>query len=124
MKLTMSDSLTVIDPQEPDDTHGWCGDVDDVWDAQTYGEQYVPFPPTCPTWTITTLSLFHQILTYFIVDPETRAEFEERQKSSPMNGLLNGQASQGGAANFDAAAWLAGAPAKKQGQAVEKGVTR
>ncbi|OBT98387.1 hypothetical protein VE01_03127 [Pseudogymnoascus verrucosus] len=57
------------------------------------------------------------------MDPETRAEFEERQKSSPMNGLLNGQAAQGGAASFDAAAWLAGAPAKKQA-AVEKGVTR
>ncbi|KAL5352789.1 hypothetical protein ACLOAV_002737 [Pseudogymnoascus australis] len=58
------------------------------------------------------------------MDPETRAEFEERQKSSPMNGLLNGQASQGGAAGFDAAAWLAGAPAKKAGGAAEKGVTR
>ncbi|KFY33899.1 hypothetical protein V494_07229, partial [Pseudogymnoascus sp. VKM F-4513 (FW-928)] len=59
------------------------------------------------------------------MDPETRAEFEERQKSSPMNSLLNGQASQGGAANFDAAAWLAGTPAKKAGgQAAEKGVTR
>ncbi|OBT86687.1 hypothetical protein VE02_04629 [Pseudogymnoascus sp. 03VT05] len=56
------------------------------------------------------------------MDPETRAEFEERQKSSPMNGLLNGQAAQGGAASFDAAAWLAGAPSKKQ--VAEKGVTR
>lgn len=121
MKLMMRDSLAAIDSQEPDDTHGWCGDVDDVWNAETDGEQYVPIPST---WTIPTLSLLGQILTYFIVDPETRAEFEERQKSSPMNGLLNGQASQGGAANFDAAAWLAGAPAKKQGQAVEKGVTR
>lgn len=41
-----------------------------------------------------------------------------------MNGLLNGQAAQGGAASFDAAAWLAGAPAKKAGGAAEKGVTR
>ncbi|KFZ17741.1 hypothetical protein V502_04421, partial [Pseudogymnoascus sp. VKM F-4520 (FW-2644)] len=59
------------------------------------------------------------------MDPETRAEFEERQKSSPMNGLLNGQAAKGGAGGFDAAAWLAGAPAKKAGgQVVEKGVSR
>ncbi|KFY42209.1 hypothetical protein V495_04632 [Pseudogymnoascus sp. VKM F-4514 (FW-929)] len=114
----MRDSLAVVDPEEPDDTHGRCGDVDDVRDAETDGEQYVP------TSTNPTLSLLSQMLTYVLVDPETRAEFEERQKSSPMNGLLNGQASQGGAANFDAAAWLAGAPAKKQGQAAEKGVTR
>lgn len=33
------DSFAVIDPQEPNDTHGRCGDVDDVRDAQTYGEQ-------------------------------------------------------------------------------------
>jgi len=60
------------------------------------------------------------------MDPETRAEFEEQQKSSPVSGLLAGQ--QGGAnslANFDAAAWLAGTPAKKEGGASqEKGVTR
>lgn len=64
-----------------------------------------------------------RVLTTPPVDPETRAEFEERQKSSPMNGLLNAQSAQSGAASFDAAAWLAGTPAKK-GQAVEKGVTR
>jgi hypothetical protein len=43
-----------------------------------------------------------------------RAEFEERQKQSPVSGLLAGQ--QQGAipmANFDAAAWLAGTSAKK-----------
>lgn len=41
------------------------------------------------------------------MDPETRAEFEEAQKSSPMAGLLAG--GKGGAAqNFDAAGWLAG----------------
>lgn len=63
------------------------------------------------------------MLTCDVVDPETRAEFEEQQKSSPVSGLLNRQAAQGGAGGFDAAAWLAGAPAKKAaGQ--EKGVTR
>lgn len=57
------------------------------------------------------------------VDPETRAEFEETQKSAPMAGLLNGQGGQGGVANFDAAAWLAGNPSKKDAPQ-EKGVTR
>jgi len=60
------------------------------------------------------------------MDPETRAEFEERQKSSPVSGLLAGQ--QGASSplgNFDAAAWLAGTPAKKEGGAVqERGVSR
>jgi hypothetical protein len=37
-------SFAVVDPQEPDDTHGRCGDVDDVWNAETDGEQYVPIP--------------------------------------------------------------------------------
>jgi len=44
------------------------------------------------------------------MDPETRAEFEERQKSSPVGGLLGGGSSGSNPmANFDAAAWLAGA---------------
>lgn len=44
------------------------------------------------------------------MDPETRAEFEERQKSSSVGGLLgSGSASSSPMANFDAAAWLAGA---------------
>lgn len=59
------------------------------------------------------------------MDPETRAEFEERQKQSPISGMLNGKDGQGGAGNFDAAAWLAGAPAKKEApQEKEKGITR
>lgn len=40
----------------------------------------------------------------YTVDPELRAEFEERQKSSPLSG---GQAANP-LQNFDAAAWLAG----------------
>ncbi len=59
------------------------------------------------------------------MDPETRAELEERQKSSPVSGLLAGQ--QPGAnptlGNFDAAAWLAGA-AKKNEVSGEKGISR
>jgi len=61
------------------------------------------------------------------MDPEVRAEFEERQKSSPVQGLLAGQ--QPGAnplQNFDPAAWLAGSQTKKPeaGAASEKGVSR
>ena len=63
-----------------------------------------------------------------LVDPELRAEFEERQKSSPLGG---GQAANP-LQNFDAAAWLAGSSATKsessgtrKSQApVERGVTR
>ncbi|CAG8951462.1 hypothetical protein HYFRA_00007378 [Hymenoscyphus fraxineus] len=60
------------------------------------------------------------------MDPEMRAEFEERQKSSPLNG---GGAAPNPLQNFDAAAWLAGSggsgsstPKKVQGG--EKGVSR
>ncbi|KAL0940630.1 uncharacterized protein CTRU02_203393 [Colletotrichum truncatum] len=45
------------------------------------------------------------------MDPEMRAEFEERQKSNPMNSLLGGGGAQPGAnpmGNFDMAAFLAG----------------
>jgi hypothetical protein len=39
---------------------------------------------------------------YLAVDPELKAEFEERQKSSAANPAANPLQ------NFDAAAWLAG----------------
>ncbi|KXH65953.1 hypothetical protein CSAL01_08254 [Colletotrichum salicis] len=46
------------------------------------------------------------------MDPEMRAEFEERQKSNPMNSLLGGGGGGGGdanpMANFDMAGFLAG----------------
>jgi hypothetical protein len=65
------------------------------------------------------------------VDPEVRAEFEERQKSSPVAGLLAGPnpGANNPLANFDAASWLAGS-GKKDGSggtaegSVEKGVSR
>lgn len=50
-----------------------------------------------------------------IVDPELRAEFEERQKESPMNAIMgNAQAGQNPLGNFDMAAYLAGS-GKKEG---------
>lgn len=60
------------------------------------------------------------------VDPEMRAEFEERQKSSSANALMPG-AQQNPLGNFDAAAWLAGSGKKSEGsvdRAAEKGVSR
>ncbi|KAK4197581.1 hypothetical protein QBC40DRAFT_231795 [Triangularia verruculosa] len=45
------------------------------------------------------------------MDPEMRAEWEEQQKSNPMNALMgaaSGQQSAGGMGNFDMAAFLAG----------------
>lgn len=58
-----------------------------------------------------------------------RAEFEERQKSSPASSLLAG-AQPGGnpLGNFDAAAWLAGS-GKKSGEGitdrvVDRGISR
>jgi hypothetical protein len=61
------------------------------------------------------------------VDPEMRAEFEERQKSSSANALLPGGQQANPLGNFDAAAWLAGSGKKSEGSAervVEKGVKR
>lgn len=59
-----------------------------------------------------------------LVDPELRAEFEERQKSTPLGG---GQAANP-LQNFDAAAWLAGSDNKSENRKnqapAEKGVTR
>lgn len=55
------------------------------------------------------------------MDPEMRAEFEEAQKSSPMNALLAGGAKGGPAQNFDAAGWLAGqGKGKDQGGSVKR----
>ncbi|KAF8848896.1 hypothetical protein BDZ45DRAFT_680916 [Acephala macrosclerotiorum] len=60
------------------------------------------------------------------MDPEMKAEFEERQKSSPLSGGAQANPLQ----SFDPAAWLAGAPSssskdKKEDRApVERGVTR
>ena len=61
------------------------------------------------------------------MDPELKAEFEERQKSSALGGPKPANPLQ----NFDAAAWLAGSSgsgSKKSESAVrsteERGVTR
>ncbi|EPE30881.1 hypothetical protein GLAREA_03848 [Glarea lozoyensis ATCC 20868] len=59
------------------------------------------------------------------MDPELRAEFEERQKSSPLSGNQAANPLQ----NFDAAAWLAGSSGSgtstpKKNAITEKGVTR
>ncbi|KAI1656167.1 hypothetical protein F4813DRAFT_136089 [Daldinia decipiens] len=49
------------------------------------------------------------------MDPETRAEWEEQQKSNPMSSLMGGGAQPGAnpMGNFDMAAYLAGQGAKK-----------
>ncbi|KUJ11038.1 uncharacterized protein LY89DRAFT_710240 [Mollisia scopiformis] len=60
------------------------------------------------------------------MDPEMKAEFEERQKSSPLSGGAQANPLQ----SFDPAAWLAGAPSagtkeKRDDRApAERGVTR
>ncbi len=62
---------------------------------------------------------------YGLVDPEMRAEWEERQKSNPMNGLMGTAAGQPGASpmgNFDMAAFLAGS-SKKDEIAEDNGAT-
>ena len=51
------------------------------------------------------------------VDPEMRAEWDERQKKNPMNGLMGSAAGQPGSnpmGNFDMAAFLAGTPKKEE----------
>ncbi|KAK3946201.1 hypothetical protein QBC46DRAFT_369116 [Diplogelasinospora grovesii] len=63
------------------------------------------------------------------MDPEMRAEWEERQKSNPMNSLMGGGASgQPGAANpmanFDMAAFLAGSSSKKDNNGNGNGDSR
>lgn len=47
----------------------------------------------------------------FTVDPEMKKEWEESQKSNPMNSIMGG--GQGGAGNFDMAAFLAGSSQKE-----------
>lgn len=66
-----------------------------------------------------------------VVDPEMRAEFEERSKSSPLSGALAGsQSGQNPLQNFDPAAWLAGSGNSKNdapaagARAKEVGVSR
>ncbi|TVY35352.1 hypothetical protein LSUB1_G004455 [Lachnellula subtilissima] len=54
------------------------------------------------------------------MDPEMRAEFEERQKSTSITSGTAANPLQ----NFDAAAWLAGSGPKKSDAPVEKGITR
>ncbi|KUI57673.1 hypothetical protein VP1G_05048 [Cytospora mali] len=50
------------------------------------------------------------------MDPEFKKEWEESQKSSPMNGLMGGQAgAQNPMGNFDMAAFLAGSSSKNNG---------
>ncbi|KAK5661495.1 hypothetical protein OQA88_11399 [Cercophora sp. LCS_1] len=50
------------------------------------------------------------------MDPEMRAEWEERQKSNPMNGIMGAATGQPGAAGgFDMAAFLAGSGKKEEG---------
>ncbi|KAH8888193.1 O-acetylhomoserine ami [Thozetella sp. PMI_491] len=52
------------------------------------------------------------------MDPEMRAEWEERQKNNPMNGLVGTATGQPGASpvgNFDMAAFLAGSSKKEDG---------
>lgn len=57
--------------------------------------------------------------TYSIVDPETRAEFEESQKNSAMNAFLSGGAAKDNPLNnFDMAGYLAGT-SKKSAAAAE-----
>ena len=57
------------------------------------------------------------------VDPEMRAEFEERQRSNPVNSLLGGGAQPGPnpMGNFDMAAYLAGSSKKEEGGAAGGG---
>ncbi|KAK3321060.1 hypothetical protein B0T19DRAFT_431379 [Cercophora scortea] len=50
------------------------------------------------------------------MDPEMRAEWEERQKTNPMNGIMGAATGTGSAnpvGNFDMAAFLAGSSSKK-----------
>jgi len=73
-------------------------------------------PTLCPP-------MAYYLLIYIVVDPEMRAEFEERQKSSSITG---GQAANP-LQNFDAAAWLAGSSSstpKRSETSVERGITR
>ncbi len=48
-----------------------------------------------------------------------RAEWEERQKTNPMNGIMGAATGQPGAGGFDLAAMLAGAAKKDEGSSSE-----
>lgn len=56
------------------------------------------------------------------MDPELRAEFESQQKNSPMNAVMNAQASgENPLTNFDMAAYLAGSNKKEGGNSGNNG---
>ncbi|KAJ4173298.1 hypothetical protein NW754_012303 [Fusarium falciforme] len=56
------------------------------------------------------------------MDPELRAEFEAQQKNSPMNAVMNAQASgENPLTNFDMAAYLAGSNKKEGGNSGNNG---
>lgn len=63
--------------------------------------------------------VFYANSTSFTVDPELKAEFEERQKSG--GGITGGANGANPLQNFDAAAWLAGSGGKKEGGAASGG---
>jgi hypothetical protein len=58
-------------------------------------------------WHLVSL-LFHNILTPVSVDPETKAEFEEMQKSNPLTGGAGASNPAAQLQNFDLASWMAG----------------
>jgi O-acetylhomoserine/O-acetylserine sulfhydrylase len=55
------------------------------------------------------------------VDPEMRAEWEERQKENPMNAIMGAASGQNAnpMGNFDMAAFLAGSSSSKAEEASE-----
>ena len=54
-----------------------------------------------------------------------RAEFEERQKTNPVNGLLSvAQPNQSGVAGFDMAAFLAGSNKKESAAGSDSGPSK
>lgn len=58
------------------------------------------------------------------MDPELKAEFEERQKQGGgLAAMTGGQPPVNPLQNFDAAAWLAGS-SKKEEAVVEKGASK
>ncbi|KAK3386954.1 hypothetical protein B0H63DRAFT_558555 [Podospora didyma] len=60
------------------------------------------------------------------MDPEMRAEWDERQKTNPMNGIMGAASGQGGAnpvGNFDVAAFLAGSSKKSDNASATSSAT-
>jgi hypothetical protein len=89
-------SLAAVVLEEPYDSHGGRVDGVDVWHAQDYGEQQVAaFIAAAGCDTDTTA-----------VDPETKQEFEEMQKTGVLGSGTTNTASQ--IQNFDLASWMAG----------------